>query len=61
LELLEIEAAGDSKRAEAWFTKYGQMPPELSAAIRNVKNVPVDVDPISDWPELPRHVTAPRR
>ena len=31
-ELLEQEATGDRARTEAWFKKYGQMPPELSAA-----------------------------
>jgi hypothetical protein len=56
-ELLEMEATGDGKRAEAWFATYGKMPAELSAAIRKVKGVPVDIDPISDWPELPRDCT----
>jgi hypothetical protein len=53
-ELLEMEATGDGKRAAAWFAKFDTMPAELTAAIKNVKGVPVDIDPISDWPELPR-------
>lgn len=52
-ELLEIEAAGDRVRAENWFKKYGAMPAELSAALQAVRNVPVDVDPVYSFPELP--------
>lgn len=39
-ELLEIEAAGDRARAEAWFERYGKLPPDLAA------DTPVDIDPI---------------
>ena len=28
-ELLEQEATGDRARTEAWFKKYGQMPPGI--------------------------------
>jgi hypothetical protein len=52
-ELLEIEAAGDRTRAENWFKKYGAMPPELKSALQAVKDVPVDVDPVFAFPELP--------
>jgi len=52
-ELLEIEAAGDRARAENWFKKYGVMPPELKTALQNAKDVPVDVDPVFAFPELP--------
>ncbi len=52
-ELLEIEAAGDRARAENWFKKYGAMPPELKSALQAVKDVPVDVDPVYAFPELP--------
>lgn len=54
-ELLEIEAAGDRDRAENWFKKYGEMPPELKNALAAVKDVPVDVDPVFSFMEiLPR-------
>jgi Peptidase family M49 len=46
-ELLEIEATGDRNRAEQWFKKYDSMPAELKSALANVKDVPVDVDPVS--------------
>jgi hypothetical protein len=44
-ELLEQEATGDRRRAEAWFKKYAVMPPELSAALAKAGDIPVDVDP----------------
>jgi hypothetical protein len=50
-ELLEIEATGDRARAEQWFKKYEVMPPELQSALANVKDVPVDIDPISPFKE----------
>src|SRR5205807_240707 len=53
-ELLEIEASGDRVRAENWFKKYGTMPADLKASLQSAKNVPVDIDPIFSFPELPR-------
>jgi Peptidase family M49 len=50
-ELLEIEATGDRARAEAWFARYGAMPAELQAALQSASDVPVDVDPVSSFPE----------
>jgi hypothetical protein len=50
-ELLEQEATGDRARVEAWFAKYGSVPPELSNALGAVADVPVDIDPISSFPE----------
>ncbi|MGH9470714.1 MAG: Zn-dependent hydrolase [Terriglobia bacterium] len=44
--LLEIEATGDRGRAEAWFKRYDVMPPDLTAALKNTRDIPVDVDPI---------------
>ena len=52
-ELLEMEAAGDRLRAEAWFKKYGAMPSELKTALQAAKDVPVDIDPVFMFPELP--------
>ena len=52
-ELLEIEASGDRARAESWFKKYGVMPQELKTALQAAKDVPVDVDPVFSFPELP--------
>jgi hypothetical protein len=54
-ELLEIEASGDRARAENWFKKYGAMPAELKTALKAAQDVPVDIDPIYDYPELPAH------
>jgi hypothetical protein len=45
-ELLEIEAAGDRARAEAWFERYGKMPPDMGKALDSAGDVPVDIDPI---------------
>jgi hypothetical protein len=50
-ELLEQEATGDRARVEAWFAKYGTIPPELSKALEAASDVPVDIDPISIFPE----------
>lgn len=47
-ELLEQEATGDRARTEAWFAKYGSMPPQLARVLESVSDVPVDIDPISD-------------
>ncbi len=52
-ELLEIEATGDSGRAERWFAKYDKMPADLKASLAAVKNVPVDIQPQYSWPVLP--------
>ena len=50
-ELLEIEAAGDRPRAEAWFAKYEAMPPDLAASLKSLADVPVDLDPQVPFPE----------
>jgi hypothetical protein len=50
-ELLEQEATGDRARVEAWFAKYGSVPPELAKALEAASDVPVDIDPISSFPE----------
>jgi hypothetical protein len=50
-ELLEQEATGNRKRVEAWFAKYGLMPPELAKALEAASGVPVDIDPIFSFPE----------
>ncbi|MEO8430998.1 MAG: Zn-dependent hydrolase [Acidobacteriota bacterium] len=50
-ELLEIEATGDRARCEAWFQKYGTMPPELATALEGTRNIPIDVDPKVPFPE----------
>jgi hypothetical protein len=49
--LLEQEASGDRARVEAWFAKYGAIPPELANALEAASDVPVDIDPISIFPE----------
>ena len=58
-ELLEIEAAGDRGRAEAWFRKYDAMPPDLATALKAATDVPVDIDPQIPFPEEPRGTRAP--
>jgi hypothetical protein len=50
-ELLEQEAAGDRRRAEAWFGKYDRMPPALAQALAEATDVPIDVDPIFSFAE----------
>lgn len=50
-ELLEQEATGDRARVEAWFKKYGAVPPELAKALGAASSVPVDIDPIFSSPE----------
>jgi hypothetical protein len=48
-ELLDQEATGDRARAEAWFKKYGVMPPELAALLAKSSDIPVDIDPEFDF------------
>jgi len=48
---LEQEATGNRARVEAWFAKYGAVPPELARALQAASDVPVDIDPISSIPE----------
>ena len=48
-ELLEQEATGDRARTDAWFKKYGAMPPELSALLAKTNDIPVDIDPEFDF------------
>ena len=45
-DLLEMEAAGDRPRVEAWFAKYDRMPAELKSAMDATSDIPVDVEPI---------------
>ena len=47
-ELLVQEASGDRARVEAWFAKYGTLPPQVAKALEKVRDVPVDIDPVSD-------------
>jgi Peptidase family M49 len=51
-ELLEQEATGDRARVEAWFAKYGSVPAQLAQALEKVNDVPVDIDPVSDFHDL---------
>jgi hypothetical protein len=48
-ELLEQEATGDKARTDAWFKKYGDMPPDLAAQLAKTSDIPVDVDPQFDF------------
>src|SRR5580698_7177299 len=48
-ELLEQEATGDRARTEAWFKKYGEMPPDLASQLAKTNDIPVDVDPVFDF------------
>ncbi len=50
-ELLLQEATGDRARVEAWFAKYGTIPPDLAKSLGAASDVPVDIDPISSFPE----------
>jgi hypothetical protein len=50
-ELLDQEATGDRARAEAWFTKYDKMPSDLTAALADARDVPIDIDPVFSFPE----------
>lgn len=53
-ELLTIEATGDRGRAERWMSKYDKMPPDLAKALAAITDVPVDVEPIWDFPVNPK-------
>lgn len=49
-ELLDIEATGDAKRAEALFAKYDKMPAELQRELAKHNDIPVDITPVYDFP-----------
>jgi hypothetical protein len=49
--MLEDSTGKPSMISELWFKKYEVMPPELQSALANVKDVPVDIDPISPFKE----------
>ncbi len=49
-ELLEIEATGDRARGEKWFARYTKVPPDLDKALVSIQDIPVDVDPVFDFP-----------
>ena len=44
-ELLEQEATGDRRRAEAWFKKYGAIPADLRGSLSSATDVPIDIVP----------------
>ena len=50
-ELLEMEATGDRARVEKWFQKYGAIPDTLKSVLGKDSDIPVDIDPIFDFPE----------
>jgi len=53
-ELLQMEDAGDRRRAEAWFTKYDKIPGELQHALAATAGIPVDLDPVFSFPDKVR-------
>jgi len=50
-ELLEQEATGDRGRTTAWFEKYDRMPDDLKSSLAELRDVPVDIDPVQPFPE----------
>ncbi|HET9742308.1 MAG TPA: Zn-dependent hydrolase [Terriglobales bacterium] len=50
-ELLEQEATGDRARATAWFQKYDVMPNDLRLTMAELRDVPVDVEPVQPFAE----------
>jgi hypothetical protein len=50
-ELLQMEDAGDRRRAEAWFTKYDKIPGALQHALAATAGIPVDLDPVFSFPD----------
>jgi hypothetical protein len=53
-ELLQIEALGDRIRAVNWFRRYDKMPAHLVQALETIKDIPVDLDPQFDFPDVVR-------
>jgi hypothetical protein len=49
-----MEATGDRRRVEAWFTKYDRMPDDLAKSLAASSDIPVDVDPVFSFPETVR-------
>jgi Peptidase family M49 len=53
-ELLDIEATGSRRRAEAWFARYDKMPVPLQNALAKTTDIPVDIDPIFSFADKVR-------
>jgi hypothetical protein len=53
-ELLEIEATGDAARATKWFGQYKELPAGTAKSLEAAAGVPVDIDPVFAFPDLPR-------
>jgi hypothetical protein len=45
-QLLIFEAQGDRAGVEAWFKKYGVIPPALTKALEATKDIPVEIVPV---------------
>ena len=45
-ELLTIEAQGDYAAAKALLAKFAVMPPPMQKALENLKDIPVDIEPV---------------
>jgi hypothetical protein len=45
-QLLEFEARGDRRGAEAWLAKYDRMPADLQTALDSTSDIPVDIEPV---------------
>ena len=52
-ELLQREASGDRARSEAWFEQYGSMAVELAQSLEAAHDLPVAIDPVSDFNDDP--------
>ena len=48
----ESGATGDRPRAESWFAKYDVIPGDLKVALEHTQSVPVDIDPVSSFPDV---------
>jgi hypothetical protein len=45
-ELVNIQALGSQGRAEAWMSRFDKLPPEITALLDGLADLPIDVRPI---------------
>ncbi len=45
-ELMAMEATGNRSHAKGWFQHYAVMSPVLSAELKKVEDIPVDIEPV---------------
>ncbi|KAJ2032475.1 hypothetical protein IWW57_000201 [Coemansia sp. S610] len=49
-DIMLIQGDGDKERAVAFRERYGQLVPEVAAALERLRDVPIDIAPV--WADI---------